>query len=136
MKNYYSSKGSVALYIVLIMSLFMMLSALILMNSLSRQTRISREVIDSERAFYGANAGIEQVLFELGEKSETGDVSGDILVEDVVEYDGGSKVTYRATGYIVSTNAGARTVPCIISTGKYNQEERIVERKPAAECDR
>jgi len=64
MKNYKTQKGSALIIALLIMGILMTL-ALGLSNLVIREVRITSDIIDSGKAYYAAEAGIESALLDL-----------------------------------------------------------------------
>lgn len=127
-----SQSGSVAVYIVLMISFLILSSALVLSGVLSVQLRLTRDVVSTEQAFYAANSGVEQALYTLVQNNLAGQ-TGDISINDgEVMYDDGSKATYGVNAK--SVTVGYNTVACISSLGEYAGSQRRLNLGPSSTC--
>lgn len=116
MKNMYQI-GATAVYIALIVAILIVSSALILGRALSVQLRLSQDIVSTERAFYAANAGVEEALYELIQNN-----AGESTIDEgVIEYDD------RTANYSVDAHAvtqGPDVFTCISSLGEYAGVQR------------
>lgn len=124
----HSQTGATAVYIALIIALLILSSALILSRVLSVQLRLTQDVISTERAFYAANSGVEEALFELIQND-----AGEITIEEgLVEYDEGD-ATYEVQAH--THVQGPDAVACISSLGEHAGDQRRINLGSAAACD-
>ena len=118
-------RGDVAIYIALMMLSIMLSGALLYSLILARQIRATGAAVDSERAFYAANTGLEHSLylvtrqFQENIDSVTGTVVYPVVPGEVAE----SEATYEAQG---SYNVTTGTV-CLHSRGNYRVQRRNIE---------
>jgi hypothetical protein len=61
-------RGDISIYIALLLVSIFLTSALIFNGILVRQLQVARTMLDSERAFFAADAGLEEGLYQLSEK--------------------------------------------------------------------
>ncbi len=126
--------GSISIYIVLVVMLLVTSSAIILSSLLSRQIRISQDIIASERAFYAAGSGVEEMLHALVQLNQSG--TGNILdIDDgLIEYEEGD-ATYKVSGALFLSASTASARPCVNSVGTYRTQDRRVNlQSPGDSC--
>jgi Tfp pilus assembly protein PilX len=126
--------GVIAVYIILLVLLIVTSSAIAVGSILSRQIRSTERNIESERAFYAANSGVEEALFLLVQQNEQGG-PGEVEIEDgqVIYDDAQARYTVRAR--LVVSESLTQSVPCIVSTGSYQGEVRRLRLQPPdVEC--
>jgi len=127
------SRGSIAVYIALMMTLVISSSAVILGGILSQQLQASKNFVASERAFYAANSGTEEALYLLVQQNRQGG-SGPIEVDSgQVTYED-ADASYEVSARLVVSDDLTRTLPCITSTGQFRQEERRLTLAPGGDC--
>lgn len=122
-----SQTGATAVYIALLVALLILSSALILSRVLNVQLRLTQDVISAERAFYAANSGVEQALFELIQNE-----TDEITLEGDVEYPEGN-ATYTVEAHAVVQ--GPDAVACISSLGDNAGNQRRINLGPATLCE-
>lgn len=59
------SRGDISLFIVLVVGVMLLGSAVLLGLILARQNSLTHDLVASERAFYAASAGVEKGFYEL-----------------------------------------------------------------------
>lgn len=96
-----AQRGDVAIFTALIVMTIMIASALALNGLLSRQARLSQEIVAAERAFYGANSGLEQALYQRFQANEN--VIPDNPIKGTITYDAFT-LNYEGYAYIITTN--------------------------------
>ena len=124
--QFQSQQGAVAVYITLLMLIMITSSALVLSSVFSEQLRASREIISSERAFYAANSGVEEGLYQLVYAYG----NEDIEFEGEVEYGTEPAASYDVQADLILSDDGSVLRPCIASTGSHSREERRISLKP------
>lgn len=125
-----NSRGSVVITIILFMIILMTSAAVVLSGTLSRHIRASRDYLASERAFSGANSGIEDMLYQLRKQGKI----EDITVEGTIGYEDESDVTYKGSGKGIQGDTGI--TPCMTSAGASASLVRRIEVGGGAEgCD-
>ena len=109
-----NSQGSVVITIVLFMTILMTSSAVVLSGTLSRHIRASQDYLASEKAFAGANTGMEEMRYIVFKQANPApeDINGEIPYDDQV-------VRYK----VLAKNNGA----CIISSGTFKNLVRRVQ---------
>lgn len=128
------ARGSIAVYLALVMTLIITSSAVILSGILSQQLRASQNFVASERSFYAANSGVEEALYLLVQQSQQGGGDQVITIDDgEVRYDD-QTATYQVKARLVTSQDLIRVVPCVISLGRYAQEERRLKLQPGGDC--
>lgn len=128
--NTSSSRGSVVITIILFMIILMTSAAVVLSGTLSRHIRASRDYLSSERAFSGANSGIEDMLYQLRKQGRV----EDITVEGEIEYDNEADVIYKGSGKGIEGDNGV--TPCLTSAGTSASLVRRIEVGGGSEgCD-
>ncbi len=80
-----TTKGSVIIYMVLMIFLMMTSAAIVLSTILSKHIRASENYLSSEQSFAAANSGIEQMLFKIAK--EDAKSKEEVRVEGIIEYD-------------------------------------------------
>ncbi|MEX1997887.1 MAG: hypothetical protein WEA04_04425 [Candidatus Andersenbacteria bacterium] len=129
----HQQRGDIAIYMSLIMLAIIVSSAILFSIILARQIRATTDAISSERAFYAANSGLEQGLYELSLFAQestplTGAVEyGSVPDTSTAGYEGEAK-------YLPSDGI----TPCVQVTGRFPdgnafQEERRLRLGPG-EC--
>ncbi len=115
------SQGSVVITIVLFMIIFMTSTAIVLSGTLSRHIRASQDYLSSEKAFAGANTGMEEMRYIVLKQANTepDDTSGELLYNDQM-------VTYKASAKNNAT--------CIVSSGTFKNIVRRVQLGGEEEC--
>lgn len=115
--KYFGSKvnlqaGDVTVYIALIMLGIMVSGALLLSTILMTQFRSTQDIVESERAFYAANSGMERGFYELSLFATPGPIS----LNDSLPYDtNGLQAAFDVrAGY-----AADGITPCINVVGGY-----------------
>lgn len=115
------------MYMALVVVFILVASALLFNTILNQQILLNRSVSASERAFYAADTGFEQALYNAA-------VSPDASFEGEgeIEYgeEGNASFTYKAQVFEVNN----LRVPCILSSGLYRDELRRLFTGPA-DCD-
>lgn len=105
-----SQAGDVTVYIALIMLGVMLSGALLLSTILMTQLRSTEDIVESERAFYAANTGVERAFYELS-LFATPDL---ISLNDTVPYDtDGPQAAYDARARYTADGL----TPCINVVG-------------------
>lgn len=84
--NSHTTKGSVIIYMVLMIFLMMTSAAIVLSTILSKHIRASENYLSSEQAFAGANSGIEQMLYKIAKQGAKSKAEV-MLEESTIEYD-------------------------------------------------
>jgi Tfp pilus assembly protein PilX len=92
-----ASRGALAIFIALLVLLIITSSAVVVSRILSRQIRLGQNVIASERAFYAADAGLEQALYELIKNNNPTQASP---ITGTVDYHG-QTVTYQSQAFLM-----------------------------------
>lgn len=142
---YARCRGSVAIYITLLVILVITSSAIVLSSILTKQLRSSLDILASERAFYGANSGLEHTRYLLHQKIEAlqppPTISYEELFEPVgavgsIEYEGGRTVQFNARGQFVQDPGNPVIVAqCVFSEAEHvGQERRVVQRARNVDC--
>lgn len=127
-----SQQGAVAVYITLLMLIMITSSAIVLSSVFSEQLRASREIISSERAFYAANSGVEEGLYQLVYSYG----NENIEFEGEVPYNSEQAATYDVQADLILSEDGTTLRPCIASTGEHSREERRISLNPGGgSCD-
>ncbi len=130
--GYQSQQGVAAVYLMLLILLIVTSSAIAISSVLSRQLRLTERNIDSERAFYAANSGVEEALFLLVQQNEAGG-SGVIEVTDGQVPYGDQSASYDARARLIVTEDLQQSLPCIVSSGEYGGEFRRLRIQPGDE---
>jgi Tfp pilus assembly protein PilX len=123
-------RGAVAIYTTFLMVFMITSSALLLSSVLSRQIRLSADIVASERAFYAANSGVEEALFHLVTLTSMEDAAGTIPNGEISYRE--VSATYNTTYNLIHPldDAGqedtSRVMPCIASNGRYQAQERSI----------
>lgn len=107
-----NSQGSVVITIVLFMIILMTSAAVVLSGTLSRHIRASQDYVSSEKAFAGANTGMEEMRYRVKQGDYEPIKDAEIAYDDQV-------VIYNAS----AENSGA----CIISSGTFKNLVRRVQ---------
>lgn len=120
-QNNNNSRGSVVITIVLFMIILMTSAAVVLSGTLSRHIRASQDYLSSEKAFAGANTGMEEMRYVVFKQANTApeDISGKISYDDQV-------VAYKVSAKNDAT--------CIISSGIFRSLVRRVQLGGEEEC--
>lgn len=120
----HQERGDVAVFMTLIMLGIMVASSLLLSAILARQLRATQDALDSERAFYATNAGLEAALYEVSQRYQT-----DASVSGAIAYTGSES---GEAGYAAEAQTmGGGT--CFKAFGNFRQERRKIAVGPA-EC--
>lgn len=128
---YNSNRGATAIYIALLVALLMLSAALVLSGVLSAQLRFTQDVVSSERAFYAANSGVEEALYQLVQQTIAGQ-PGQVLMNDgMIEYDD-TTATYKVDAKTVAEGPNAQA--CISSVGEHGGDQRRIKLGPSATC--
>lgn len=114
-----NSQGSVVITIVLFMVILMTSSAIVLSGTLSRHIRASQDYLSSEKAFAGANSGVEEMLYQFRKKIET---AGKIE-NGAIPYSDGD-VSYKGDWKVHPVDA---KIPCMRSAGTYRSLVRHIK---------
>lgn len=119
--------GDISLYLTLVMGLLMLTATIFMSLILTRQLKATAAVEASERAFYAANTGLEEVLYLLVQKGE------ERVSLDSVElsYDSSDKATYSTDGTEATINSDTGIVCVPLVKGVYGGEERRITMMPA-----
>lgn len=117
-----TQKGSVVVYIVLIMFLMMTSAAVILSGVLNRHIRSAQDYLSSERAFSAANSGIEQMLYSMTKSNP--DPTSDVASNGTIDY-GSEQATYKGSGKGV-VGASGGVIPCMSASGAYRDLVRRI----------
>lgn len=127
--------GSVALYIALVILTMFVSTALIIGGIATKQIQASRSTVKSERAFYAANSGVEEALWQLAELNNTSGGLGPVeIVDGEVPYDDG-RASYDVRAILVVDETGVTARPCVESAGEFGEEKRRVAlRVGTTEC--
>lgn len=116
-----SQRGDITIYMALTMLTLMVSSALIMSVVLINQLRFTRDVVESEQAFYAANSGLERGLYELSLFATPGPIP---LTDGLPYGDGETSAVYSGrAGY-----AADGITPCIEMAGAY--PVRVTESYP------
>lgn len=128
-----NQRGSIAVYIALLIIFLLTSAAIVLSGTLGVQLRLITNVVSSERAFYAANSGVEEALFGLARQNAQGE-SGLIEITDgEIEYENSDAATYGARADS-ALQADGRTLPCIVSSGEHKNEQRRIRLGPIQDC--
>jgi Tfp pilus assembly protein PilX len=114
-----SERGDIALYVTLVVVSIVTSAAVIMSGILSQQIRLSRTVIDTERAFYAANSGLEHALYLLARKN-TPTQAGAPLTGELL-YDGDTPARFRSSATLLQNSQ-----PCAQSQGDFKNSIRRV----------
>ena len=128
MKN--SQKGAVAVYTTLVMIMIITSGSILMSGILSKQISFSEDVETSERAFYSANSGVEQALYQIAGQLNTGEITPVTIDEQEIAY-GNQTATYKAKAEIVISEDQTRSIPCVVSIGEFRNETRRIRLGPA-----
>lgn len=123
-----SQRGSMPIYITLLMIAVITSGAITMSGILSKQLRFAEDLTTSERAFYAANSGVEQALYALEQKRQDNDFSPLDTIEGTVDYEQGERATYKVSARMVAN--AFRTVVCVDSEGDFRGEKRRVQFGP------
>jgi Tfp pilus assembly protein PilX len=125
-----NNQGSIVITIVLIMLIFMTSAAVILSGVLTKHTRASRDYLLSERAFAGANSGVERMLYQVMKVApESGDYQ---MEEETIEYEDGTSVKYK--GCADSTKEQDKLIPHMASSGSIGSLVRRIQLGGGKDC--
>ena len=105
-------KGDVSVYLALTMLGIMLSGALLMSVILINQLRSTEDVVDSERAFYAANTGVEHGFYELSLFAQP----GPIQINGIIEYDSNDP---RAAYDVQAGYASDFVTPCLAVAGGY-----------------
>lgn len=105
-------RGDVTVYLALTMLSIMLAGALLMSVILIAQLRSTEDAVDSERAFYAANTGMEHGFYELSLFAQP----GPIQINDVIEYGGNDPF---AAYDVQAGYASDFITPCIAVVGGY-----------------
>ena len=126
-----SQRGATAIYIALLVALLMLSAALVLTSVLTRQVRLTQNVVSSERAFYAANSGVEEALYQLVQQTLAGEQGNVSIADGEIEYEDAT-ATYSVEA---RTNIeGPSAQACISSLGEYQGDQRRISLGPAEQC--
>ncbi|MDP3997559.1 MAG: hypothetical protein Q8P73_03605 [bacterium] len=81
MNHSHKSQGDISVYIALMMLLIIASSVIILNGILSRQIKLTQDIVASERAYYAANSGLEEIFYRAAKQFNT-----DIAVDSTLVY--------------------------------------------------
>ncbi len=98
MKN---QQGFVVITIVLFMIILMTSTAIVLSGTLTRHIRASRDYLSSERAFAGANSGVEAMRYNAIKANSASPFD---LTEQIILYDDGAEVKYKGCAELITEN--------------------------------
>ncbi len=115
------NRGSVVIYIVVLIFVLMTSAAIVLSTILSKHIRASENYLSSERSFAAANSSIENMLYQISK----GGTVGDVAAEGFIEYDGGVQVMYKGSG--CAANESGQIVPHLSASGSYKSLVRRIE---------
>lgn len=118
-----TQKGSVVIYIVLMMFLMMTSAAVILSGVLNRHIRSAQDYLSAERAFAAANSGMEQVLYTV---AKTGNNNPPAITGTINYTSSTDQATYSGSGQGVIDITGTKILPCIGVSGTYKDLVRRV----------
>lgn len=108
-------QGDISIYIAISVVAIMASALLLFSGLLIGQLSTTHDVIDSERAFYAANAGMERGLYELSLFA----TPAPIPLADRIEYSGNAAAVFVGSG----AYAADGVTPCIRVTGAYPVRE-------------
>lgn len=114
-----SQRGSVVLTVVLFMVILMTSAAVVLSGTLIRHVRASQDYLASERAFAGANSGIEEMLYQFRKNNLTNGNTGDVEISY-----GSTHVTYDGSW---EEHPDDDKIPCMTSAGTYGSLVRRIK---------
>ncbi len=105
-------RGDIAIYMALLIMSIMVSSAILFSSILVRQFQATEDAVASERAFYSANAGIEQGLYHLSTFTNPEPTTFNERIEYSTEH--------AFAGYAVLAQYAADGVtPCVQASGGY-----------------
>lgn len=112
-----------------IVATVILLSALTVGIIVSRQLRLTLNIVASDRAFYAANSGLEEMLYAMSRRGEKMiSATGEIEYQNVNGII--NTAEYEGEGAIVVISGV--DVQCIKSQGQFGNERRFVQIGPAA----
>ena len=126
-------RGAVAVYVALLVVIILSSAAIVLSGTLAVQLRLVTDIISSERAFYAANSGVEEALFQLIKQNRQGESGPVEITEGEVIYSNADIATYE-TSADTALQSDGRALPCIVSTGEHSGEQRRIRPCPIQDC--
>lgn len=128
-------KGSVAIYITLIVITVITSAAIVLSGVLAGQLKNSLNVLETERAIYAAHSGVEEAQYRLFiEKFPDTTLppqTDPITFSGTVSY-GGQDATYDVSAQWIDTGNGFTT--CIASNALYKGQTSVLKLGVAGVC--
>lgn len=118
----HAQRGDIALYVALFVVIVVTSAVLVVSLLLTRQLSASSAVADSERAFYAADSGLEEGLYQLAKQSG----AGPVILNGVVPY-----AETHATYTGAMTTVGDPKVPCGEIIGVHRTQTRRLTAGPA-----
>lgn len=113
--NHSRQRGDVSVYLALMMVLIMVSAVLVLNAVLTKQIRLTHDVVATERALYAANSGLEEIFYALAVQKQS---SYEITTPVSIPYDTAAAF-YTGTGTLLQNGE-----VCAAATGTYGAETR------------
>ena len=111
-RPHFSQRGDITVYMALTMIAVIGSAILLLSGILLGQLKTTQDVVESERAFYAANSGLERGLYELSLFA----TPAPLAVDDVLDYaESDTRAVYRGT----AAYAADGLTPCVRMIGAY-----------------